>query len=139
MLLVAFRAKNISPLHWLVVLGLTGRVANRVCGVAGCDTGEKYFAPTLIGGVGGDGLGCEQGARCLWFAIRAKNISPLHWLVVGQTNRVANRYAMWLVAIRAKNVSPLHWLLVLGLTGPVVNRYAVLLVAIRAKNISPLH
>ena len=32
-----------------MMLGLTGRVANRVCGVAGCDSGEKYFAPTLIG------------------------------------------------------------------------------------------
>ena len=91
MLLVAFRAKNISPLHWLVVLGLTRRVANRVCGIAVCDSGEKYFAPTLIGGVGAYGLGCEQGARCLWFAIRAKNISPLHWLLLGLTGRVANR------------------------------------------------
>ena len=71
-LLVAIRAKNISPLHWLVVLGLTGRVANRVCGVAGCDTGEKYFAPTLIGGVGAAGrvanrecgvAGCDSGEK----------------------------------------------------------------------------
>ncbi len=60
MLLVAIRANNISPLHWLVVLGLTGRVANRVCGVAGCETGEKYFAPTLVGGVRADGSGCVQ-------------------------------------------------------------------------------
>ena len=67
------RAKNISPLHWLLVLGLTGPVVNRVCGVAGCDSGEKYFAPTLVGGVGADGSGCEQGARCLWFAIGVKN------------------------------------------------------------------
>ena len=72
-------------------VGDDGRVANRACGVAGCDTGEKYFAPTLIGGVGAYGLGCEQGARCLWFAIRAKNISPLHWLLLGLTGRVANR------------------------------------------------
>ena len=81
---------------------------------------KKCFAPTLVV-VGAEGSGCEQGARCLWFAIRAKNISPLHWLVVGQTNRVANRYAMWLVAIRAKNISPLHWLL-WGLKGRVANR-----------------
>ena len=60
MLLVAIRANNISPLHWLAVLGLTGRVANRVCGVAGCETGEKYFAPTLVGGVRADGSGCVQ-------------------------------------------------------------------------------
>ena len=65
-LLVAKRAKNISPLHLLVVLGLTGRVVNRVCGVAGCDSGEKYFAPTLIGGVGAYGSGCEQDMRCCW-------------------------------------------------------------------------
>ena len=25
-----------------------------------CDAGEKYFAPTLIGGVGADWHGCEQ-------------------------------------------------------------------------------
>ena len=53
-MLVAKRAKNISPLHWLVVLGLTGRVVNRECGVAGCDAGEKYFAPTLVDDVGAD-------------------------------------------------------------------------------------
>ena len=75
-----------------MMLGMTGRVAYRVCGGAGCDSGEKYFAPTLIGGVGADWLGCIQGARCLWVAIRAKNISPPHWLVVlGLTGRVANR------------------------------------------------
>ena len=43
-----------------MVLRLTGSVANRECGVAGCDSGEKYFAPTLIGGVGAYGSGCEQ-------------------------------------------------------------------------------
>ncbi len=43
-----------------MVLGLTNRVANRACGVADCDSGEKYFAPTLIGGVGVDGSGCVQ-------------------------------------------------------------------------------
>ena len=75
-LLVAFRAKNISPLHWLLV-GLTNRVANRVCGVAGCDSGEKCFAPTLVGG-GADQPGFEQGARCLWFAIGVKNILVVH-------------------------------------------------------------
>ncbi len=46
---------------------------------------------------------------------------------------------MLLVAIRANNISPLHWLAVLGLTGPVVNRYAVLLVAIGVKNILVVH
>ena len=102
------------------MVGLSGRVANRYAVVMVCDSGEKYFAPTLVV-VGAEGSGCEQGARCLWFAIRAKNISPLHWLVVGQTNRVANRYAMWLVAIRAKNISPLHWLVV-GQTNRVANR-----------------
>ena len=56
MLLVAIGAKNISPLHWLVVLGLTGRVANRVCGVAGCVSGEKYFGCTL---------GCALGGRAI--------------------------------------------------------------------------
>ena len=60
-------------------------------------------------------------------------------MVLGLTGPVVNRYAVLLVAMRAKNISPLHWLVVLGLTGPVVNRYAVLLVVIRAKNISPLH
>ena len=50
MLLVAIGAKNISPLHWLVVLGLTGRVANRYAVVMVCDTGEKCFAPTLVVG-----------------------------------------------------------------------------------------
>ncbi len=54
MLLVAIWAKNVSPLHWLMTLGMTGRVVNRVCGVAGCDAGEKYFAPTLMDGVGAD-------------------------------------------------------------------------------------
>ena len=49
-----------------MMLGLTDRVANRVCGVAGCDSGEKY--------------------------------SPLRWLVVlGLTGRVANRYAVVMV------------------------------------------
>ena len=48
-LLVAIRAKNISLIHWLLV-GPTNRFANRACGVAGCDSGEKYFAPTLVGG-----------------------------------------------------------------------------------------
>ena len=43
-----------------MMLGLTGRVANRVCGVAGCDTGEKYFARTLADGVGADGSGWVQ-------------------------------------------------------------------------------
>ena len=72
MLLVAIRAKNISPIHWLVVVGLTNRVANMVCGVAGCVSGEKYFARTLIGGVGDDGrvanracgvAGCVSGEK----------------------------------------------------------------------------
>ena len=62
-------------------------------------------------------------------AIRAKNVSPLHWLMMlGMTGRVANRYAVLLVAFRAKNISPLHWLVVLGLTGRVANRYAVVMV-----------
>ncbi len=60
MLLVAIRANNISPLHWLVVLGLTGRVANRVCGVAGCETGEKDFGRTL---------GCALGGRAIKYII----------------------------------------------------------------------
>ena len=38
-----------------------------------CDAGEKYFAPTLIGGVGADGrvanracgvAGCDTGEKC---------------------------------------------------------------------------
>ncbi len=62
MLLVAIWAKNVSPLHWLMTLGMTGRVVNRVCGVAGCETGEKCFAPTLVVG-GADQPGCEQGMR----------------------------------------------------------------------------
>ena len=62
MLLVAIGAKNISPLHWLVVLWLTGSVVNRECGVAGCDVGEKCFAPTLAVG-GADQPGFEQGMR----------------------------------------------------------------------------
>ena len=54
------------------MLGLTGRVANRVCNVARCETGEKYFARTLIGGVGDDGRvanracgvdGCVSGEK----------------------------------------------------------------------------
>ena len=77
MLLVAIGAKYFLPARLQMMLGLTNRVANRVYGVHGCDSGEKYFAPTLIVG-GAGGSGCEQGARCLWFAIRAKNISPLH-------------------------------------------------------------
>ena len=122
------------------MLGLTGRVANRVCGVAGCDSGEKYFAPTLIRGVGADWLGCIQGARCLWVAIRAKNISPLHWMVVlGLTVGLQTGHAVLLVAFRAKNISPLHWLVVLGLTGRVAYRYAVLRFAIRVKNILVVH
>ena len=61
-----------------MMLGLTDRVANRVCGVAGCDLGDKYFALTLVGGVGADGSGCEQGVRCLWVAIGVKNILVVH-------------------------------------------------------------
>ena len=44
------------------VVGRLGRYSlaakpgcEQVCGVAGCDRGEKYFAPTLVGGVGADG------------------------------------------------------------------------------------
>ena len=58
----AIRAKNVSPLHLLVVLGLTGRVVNRVCGVAGCDRGEKYFGRTL---------GCALGGRAIKYDIHA--------------------------------------------------------------------
>ena len=43
-----------------MVLGLTGWVVNRYAVVMICDTGEKYFAPTLVGGVGADGSTCEQ-------------------------------------------------------------------------------
>ena len=43
-----------------MMLDVTGPVAYRVCGVAGCDSGEKYFARTLADGVGADGSGCEQ-------------------------------------------------------------------------------
>ena len=60
MLLVAFRAKNVLPARWQMVLGLTVRVANRYAVVMVCDTGEKYFAPTLIGGVGAYESDCEQ-------------------------------------------------------------------------------
>ena len=42
-----------------------------------CDSGEKCFAPTLVGG-GADQPGFEQGARCLWFAIGVKNILVVH-------------------------------------------------------------
>ena len=62
-LLVAFRAKNISPLHWLLV-GLTNRVANRVCGVAGCDSGEKDFGRTL---------GCALGGRAIKYGVHVGN------------------------------------------------------------------
>ena len=41
--------------------------------------------------------------------------------------------------MRAKNISPLHCLVVLGLTNRVANRYAVLLVAIGVKNILVVH
>ena len=78
-LLVAIRAKNILPARWLMVLGLTVRVANRYAVVMVCDTGEKCFAPTLVVG-GADQPGFEQGARCLWFAIGAKNILSVHWV-----------------------------------------------------------
>ena len=97
MLLVAIRAKNVSPLHWLLVLGLMGRVANRVCGVAGCDSGEKYFAPTLVGGVGADGSGCEQGMRCCWLRFGRKIFRPYIGCWWGLTGRVANRYAVVMV------------------------------------------
>ena len=88
-----------------------------------CDTGEIFFARTLVGGVGGDGSGCEQGRCGCWVAIRAKNISPLHWMVVlGMTVGLQIGHAVLLVAFRAKNISLLHWLVVLGLTGRVANR-----------------
>jgi len=58
-------------------IGADWHGCEQVCGIAGSDSGEKYFAPTLVVG-GAGGSGCEQGARCLWFAIPAKNISPLH-------------------------------------------------------------
>ena len=80
MLLVAIRAKNVLPARWQMVLGLTVRVANRYAVVMVCDTGEKYFAPTLIGGVGAYESDCEQGMRCLWFAIGAKNILSVQWV-----------------------------------------------------------
>ena len=44
----------------------------------------------------------------LLVAIRAKNISPLHWLLLGLTGPVVNRYAVLLVAIRAKNILVVH-------------------------------
>ena len=56
----AIRAKYFSPARWLVVLGLTGRVANRYAVVMVCDSGEECFAHTLIGGVGAYGSGCVQ-------------------------------------------------------------------------------
>ena len=81
---VAIRAKNISPLHWLVVVGLTNRVANMVCGVAGCVSGEKYFAPTLVGGVGADGSGCEQGRCGCWLRFGRKIFRPyIDWWCCG--------------------------------------------------------
>ena len=60
-------------------------------------------------------------------------------MVLALTGRVANRYAVLLVAIRAKNISPLHRLVVLGLLVGLQTGYAELLVAIRAKNILPIH
>ncbi len=59
MLLVAVRAKNISLIHWLLV-GLTNRVANRACGVADCDSGEKDFGRTL---------GCALGGRAIKYGL----------------------------------------------------------------------
>ena len=92
-----------------MVLDVTGPVANRYAMLLVCNAGEKYFAPTLIRGVGADWLGCIQGAWCLWVAIRAKNISPLHWMVVlGMTVGLQTGHAVLLVAFRAKNISPLH-------------------------------
>ena len=35
-------------------VGAAGWVANRYAVVMVCEAGEKYFAPTLIGGVGAD-------------------------------------------------------------------------------------
>ena len=78
--MVAIRAKNISLIHWLLV-GPTNRFANRACGVAGCDSGEKYFAPTLIGGVGADGSGCEQVCGVAGCGAGEKYFA--HTLVVG--------------------------------------------------------
>ena len=43
-----------------MVLGLTSRVANRVCGSDGLRCGRKIFRPYIGGGVGADGSGCEQ-------------------------------------------------------------------------------
>ena len=43
-----------------MVLGLTGRVANRSAVVMVCETGEKYFARTFADDVGADWHGCEQ-------------------------------------------------------------------------------
>ena len=96
-LLVAIRAKNISPLHWLLV-GLASRVANRVRGVYGLRFGRKILRPCI------------------------------GWWWWGRLTGLRTGYAVVLVAIRAKNVSPLHWLMMLGMTGRVANRYAVVMV-----------
>ena len=62
MVIVCDAGEKYFALHWLVVLWLTGWVVNRECGVAGCDVGEKCFAPTLAVG-GADQPGFEQGMR----------------------------------------------------------------------------
>ena len=72
-----------------------------------CDAGEKYFAPTLIGGIGADWHGCEQVCGIAG-SDSGKKISPLHWLLLWLTGRVANRYAVLLVAIGVKNLA-VHW------------------------------
>ena len=62
-----------------------------------CDSGEKYFAPTLVGGVGADGSGCEQGMRCCWLRFGRKIFRPYIGCWWGLTGRVANRYAVVMV------------------------------------------
>ena len=91
MLLVAIRAKNILPARWQMVLGLTGRVANRYAVVMVCETGEKYFARTLMGGVGDDGRVANRACGVAGCVSGEKYFAPTLVGGVGLTRRVANR------------------------------------------------
>ncbi len=60
-----------------------------------CDAGEKYFAPTLIGGIGADWHGCEQVCGIAGSDSGEKYFAPT--LVVGGAyglGWVGNRYAV---------------------------------------------
>ncbi len=57
-----------------------------------CDAGKKYFAPTLVGGVGADWPGCEQVCGVAGCETGEKCFAPT--LVVGGADQLGCEQGM---------------------------------------------